>query len=469
MPLTLAQMEEEGILQELAEYFPDGPAAGALLLKANVRITSFRPFGDPSIEGWWREVCRKIEHGQSVECTLETLVSMAADVVPGNRIFQQYLAETSKIENRDTKGGSINVVFPETYSPEDSCKLLDKLKEIALATGNDVIVNFGQAGSSRFNISIPDVESQEELERIAEHIETALNEENYRTDVQVEPYSFRDYYSDPITMEGPDGQEFAIDQIRASTTVKDLARGMMHQYSDDVWPSRKGHKTQAVVDRVTKGGKSTRLDPRKTLHDAGVRPGDTLKVSPERTAGAISPLMRDEALARVRNEVLAFAESHPDFEVEANSLVAPTEYLFRFQEKSFAQPVSLNSVPPFIEQHEVLVELPPDFPVKAPKAWWQTDIFHPNIDPVTGWVCLGALQKLYRPSMNFKELCQMLLDLAGYRNYAVTEGHNKEAAAWALSAEGQAAIEQIGGISVIGRMVMEGRPEQKLKIRKLQP
>ncbi|VFN03065.1 MAG: Ubiquitin-conjugating enzyme [Candidatus Kentron sp. G] len=244
----------------------------------------------------------------------------------------------------------------------------------------------------------------------------------------------------------------------------------MPQYADDVWPARQGQKVQATVDQVTPDGSSKRLDPRQTLHDAGVRPNDTLRVSPERTAGAIDALMREEALARVRGEVLRYAESHPGFAVDANSLVAPTEYLFRFNKRGFGipqNPDTPDSYPPVIDSHEVLVVLPPDFPIKAPEAWWQTDIFHPNIDPASGWVCLGALQEHYRPALDFGELCQMLVDLAGYRNYAIDEGHNAQAARWALSPAGQLAIEGIGGISVIGRMVMAGEPERALRIRKL--
>jgi len=236
-----------------------------------------------------------------------------------------------------------------------------------------------------------------------------------------------------------------------------------------MWPSNKGQRTQAVIDKVGEGGANERLDPRQTLHDAGVRPGDTLHVSPQRTAGAIDPMLREAALARVRNEVLAYAESHPGFKVEANSLVAPTEYLFRFSVPGFGPPGAEGGTPKRIDYHEVLVELPPDFPIKAPEAWWQTDIYHANIDFKSGKVCLGVLQEHYRPSMDFGELCQMLVDLAGYRNYTVTEGYNAEPAQWATTLEGQRAIESIGGISLLGRMVMDSVAEKTFKIRKIVP
>ncbi len=212
-----------------------------------------------------------------------------------------------------------------------------------------------------------------------------------------------------------------------------------------------------------------RLDPRQALHDAGVRPGDTLRVSPERTAGAVDPLMREEALARVRVQVLDYAAAHPGFEVEANSLVAPTEYLFRFQARSFAPPPSAGQEPRAVDLHEVLIVLPPDFPIKAPDAWWQTEIFHPNIHPENGYVCLGALQKYYKSGLNFGELCQMMVDIASYRTYTIDPKDylDQKARDWAVSAEGQIAIEDAGGYSILRRLVEDGLPAQPVRIRKL--
>jgi hypothetical protein len=293
-------------------------------------------------------------------------------------------------------------------------------------------------GSAEFNLTINGITSHEDLQRIAERIEDALGERNFEATVQVEPYHFRDYYADPLTAEGPDGQRFGLDRIRASTTVKDVARGVMNSYSDQAWPSTAGQRTQAVVNRVTPDGERHRLDPRLTLHEAGVRPGDVLNVSPERTAGAIDPNRREEALAKARSEVIDYCEDHPGFDFSANSLVAPT-------------------------------------------AWWQTPIFHPNIHRESGYVCLGALKEHYCPGMDFGELCQLLLDLAAYRNYAVVEEDpdrpgtlrgaalDTEAARWAMSPAGQAAIEARGGISLTGRMVLAGEPERRLAIRRLTP
>jgi hypothetical protein len=87
-----------------------------------------------------------------------------------------------------------------------------------------------------------------------------------------------------ITIEGPDGQRFAVEDVSSSLLIKDVARGVMHQYPS-IWPKRDGKSNNAVVDRITKENKGERLDPKISLQEARIRPGDTLRVRSERTAG----------------------------------------------------------------------------------------------------------------------------------------------------------------------------------------
>ena len=407
------------------------------------------------------------KHGSS---RIERLVRAASETHPGNDDLVRFRKTGSSLDTLEAHGGNIRISIQQKLTFEQIMSVLDRVEQLVKSTGRGVDCVLGYDGSSNFSLSITGDPSDDEVQRIISPIQQTLAEAGIAAEVAPEPHRFRDYYSDPLEIEGPDGQRFGLDRIRASTRVSDVARGVMHEYADQgVWPTRAEQKTQAVIDKVDADGGSERLDPRQTLHDAGVRPGDTLRVSPERTAGAINPLLRDEALARASNEVLVYAEKHPGFEVGANSPVAPTEYLYRFSARSFGPPVSEGGMPTRVDRHEVFVRLLPDFPVKAPEAWWQTEIFHPNVDPRSGKVCLGALDEHWRPAMDFGELCQMLVDMAGYRNYAVSEGYNEQAAIWAASPAGQIEIERIGGISVIGRIVMDGTPERRLRIRKLSP
>jgi len=343
-------------------------------------------------------------------------------------------------------------------------------EQISRASGQNILFEFGTQGSHNLHFSFIGA-TDEQVDRAMAEIRAALDRHGVEAEVQREPFAFRDYFSDPVTVEGPDGQRFELENIRASTVVGDVARSVMNEYQDS--HRRPGEtargRQQAVVDLVNGEGGTLRLDPRMTLHDAGVRPGAVLRVHPERSAGAVNPLARDEALARVRGQVLDYASNHPGVRVEANSLVAPTEYLLGFQAPGFAPPKRPGEAPRPIDRHEVVIYLPPDFPMAAPEAWWQTEIFHPNIDRKTGGVCLGALQKHYQPALDFGELCQMLVDIARYRLYSPEPGNylDGEASMWALSPEGQITIERAGGYSVLGRVVFEGRCERVVRLRRL--
>jgi hypothetical protein len=56
-----------------------------------------------------------------------------------------------------------------------------------------------------------------------------------------------------------------------------------------------------------------------------------------------------------------------------------------------------------------------------------------------------VLAESYRPTLDFGQLCQLLVDMAGYRTYEIRDPFNPIAAAWALTDEGRAMIADIGG------------------------
>jgi hypothetical protein len=461
------EIDRNVLIQKLSERYDSRIAALPLLAKIGVPTSRLPNFEAVPAGQWWDQVLRQMDLGL-VENGLANLLEKAAAEYPGDPFFRRFLNQRDLPDNRVRVTGNIRLKLPADLPQDVIFEIIKRAKEVAQG-GGDFDLTLGTPGSEYLHFAVSGV-SPEQLETTRAQCQRLLDEYGQGGAATIEPYHFADYYTDPLLAEGPDGQRFGLDGVRASTTVKDVARGVMNNYHDD-WPTASkgptaGQRQQAVVDRVTSDG-TTRLDPRATLHDAGVRPGDTLRVAPERTAGAVNPLMREEALARVRVQVLAHAAANPGFDVQADSTVAPTEYLFRFPANGFAPPPSPGEPPRPVGDHEVLVDLPPDFPIKAPQAWWQTEIFHPNVDPKSGWVCLGALQEHYRPGLDFGELCKMLVDIAAYRTYTLEEGHNPEAAQWALSDEGQEAIERAGGLSVTGRLVMEGEPAQLLKIRRL--
>ena len=280
---------------------------------------------------------------------------------------------------------------------------------------------------------------------------------------------FQDYLIGRLNVEGPDQRQFEILDIPASTRVGDVGQGIIaEEYSDQKLFEKggAGSRREVVVDRVHSDGTTERLDPDKNLHEQNVHEDDNLSVSPESTAGSVNPVVRESALVRVRNEVLDFAESHPGFKVGANSSIAPTEYIFQFRAPSFGPPPIPGANPVEIDDHEVFVFLPADFPMVAPQVYWQRPIiFHPNVHPEKGAVCLGALADRYLPGLSFGMLCQLLIDIAGFQNYAVEEGYNLEAQEWAFSQQGQAAIEQRGGKSFLRMVLHKIHQPRRLWIR----
>jgi hypothetical protein len=476
----MTQDWENRFITELAECFDNSSGATALLAQIDVKHVFFGAFGTPSILDWWRDVVNKLKKGMGGHDGVSRLCRAAASIFAGNSVFANCRDPADAPDRRGHTGINVELRITGELPPDVLLAILQRLGDSAQTQGGKALINLGEEGSSRFNVTLEGL-SETQVDDVMREVHEYCRERGVESRMTVEPYHFRDYYSDPLTAEGPDGQRFGLDRIRASTTVKDVARGIMNAYSDAAWPMSQGQRTQAVVNRVTPSGERHRLDPRDTLHDAGVRPGDVLNVSPERTAGAIDPNRREEALAKARNEVIDYVEAHPGFDMSANSLVAPTEYEFDFSAPSFGPPPAPGGPPVPIEHHRVLVELPADFPEQAPAAWWLTEIFHPNIHRETGYVCLGALKEHYVPGMDFGELCQMLVDLAAYRNYAVVEDDpqrpgalrgaalDTEAARWAMTPDGQRAIEARGGISLTGRMVLAGAPERRLRIRRVTP
>jgi hypothetical protein len=271
-----------------------------------------------------------------------------------------------------------------------------------------------------------------------------------------------------ILVEGPDQSRFEILNVSSNTTVGEIAKGVvLEAYDPKMFQDSRGRGRPVVVDRVSEDRSTERLNQDLTLEEANIQEGDVLSFAPEATAGVINPQLRQEALARARNQIMAYAQTYPGFQVSANAHQAPTDYLLKFSAPGFAPPPEPSGQPQPIDNHEVYLALPGAFPMQAPQAFWQTPIFHPNIEPKSGFVCLGALGDRYLPGLDFGELCQLLVDIASYQNYAVEDGYNKEAQEWAVSQEGQIAIEKRGGQCVLRKLIHEVQTPPKLNIKRL--
>jgi hypothetical protein len=89
------------------------------------------------------------------------------------------------------------------------------------------------------------------------------------------------------------------------------------------------------------------------------------------------------------------------------------------------------------------------------------------VHAASGLVCLGVLADSYKPGLHFGTVCQMLVDMARFQNYALDEGYNEEAARWAASDEGQRAILAIGGRPREEAWGEGVRPARRISLRRV--
>lgn len=274
-------------------------------------------------------------------------------------------------------------------------------------------------------------------------------------------FDHRPHLMETLRVRGPDQGSFVLEGVPSITPVRDIAAAILGSYGTQGTMSRRRH---TVVDHVQPDGGLRRLDLDQPLHAAGVRDGHTLNVYWESIAGVGD--LRVQAVMRVREEIHQYAAEHEDFEiVHMDDPGFPTEYEIQFAAHGLRLPegAAVPAIPPPVPQdvHNVLILLGADFPLRAPAAVWLSPVFHPNILPAyhekappeaEGLVCLGLLKEGYRPTLDFRLICQMLVEIAGYHNYEVydiNEGgvgfFNPLAAAWARSPEGQDMIISIGG------------------------
>ena len=444
--LLLDRAEAIGELGRVADTREDALTllGGAILAGVPGLEGAHLPRFEGTAHDYFQKVAEIVEQGGG-RAGVAALIAEASRLFPGKSSKGR---DAGAARESGARALPISIVLQEDLGDEQILAIVKASRGVAASLGRRAGLDLVSREEGGVCVSFEGA-SEEEAETIVRSLRASI-EPSMRVDVARESHAFRDYFLDPLQAEGPDGQRFVLDHVRASTRLVDVAQAILGAYEEAFWPMGKGEKALPVVDLRRSGERGARrLFSQQTLHDAGVRPFDLLEIHPERRAGSVNPFLLTESLAMVKNQILEFAGTHPGFEVQANALDVPTEYLVRFPAPGFAP----GSPPRRVEAHEVLLVMPPDFPVKAPEAYFQREVFHPNVDAKTGLVCLGVLAESYRPGLHFGTVCQMLVDMASYRNYELREFYNPEAHAWASSPEGQAAIVAIGGRS---RSELEG-------------
>jgi hypothetical protein len=242
---------------------------------------------------------------------------------------------------------------------------------------------------------------------------------------------------------GPDQREFRLNNVPSTAQVADVASAVLSEYVDS--ETGTGPAVNAAVDHVRQRQFMRRLDVHTPLGEAEVQDGDSLRVHRPARAGVQESTWR-EAVLRVRSQVLNHQQRTAGFTiVSMNNPDFPTHYDIAFTGPGFAPPEMTGGDPSLVSDHSVRITLDHEFPMSPPDVRWRSPT-------APGWVCLGPLADAYRPDLDFGEVCRMLADVAGYRNYELRtqaeggQGYvNPAAVSWAKSADGQDRIVEMGG------------------------
>jgi hypothetical protein len=281
-----------------------------------------------------------------------------------------------------------------------------------------------------------------------------------------------------LFIESPDGQRFEC-EVPRTTQLSKLAADFFEERS---WPRNdaRGRSQRAVLDLVDPElpDRTKRLRGEQTIEEAGLWRGAILRVFPESIAGIVSEDARRNTLTADFNEITALAEwnKHIKFEAEKIFNNYPSIYKVTLDYPSFTGLKEDGHSPVISTEHHCEIELGAGYPRDAPRVRWLTPIFHPNINPDNGMVCLGVLMDRYLPSLGLARLVTMLAEMVQWRNFDAINCFNTTAGAWAADPEHWEYIYHIGGSPFQGPIhdlletlaaEMEGNPQPRINFKPL--
>ena len=418
---SLTPREKQQLREELVAAF--GPPPPTFLADIRLPATSYPP-EDLTPENAWLHVIQQIDAG--VPVSFATLLTEATRLYPLNGVLAGLRERCSPAPEAETgstgasRPGQADEPIPDPYGARPNVQAFvqagseeERRKVLGLLTGLGATLRVATNTTMLVEFATTDADTVfGDLDRLSLPLQWTV----------VAPGQPA-YLLSRLILQGPDGRRFRLTDTPASTLVEDLAASTMPEYPTP------GGTRRAVTDRVLPNGQGERLRPDQTLHDAGVRDGEQFRVAYETNAGAVNPTLRIEALTRARNQLSMFAEAH-GWELVANAPELATVYEVAFSRPSFGPPPPPQG-PALVHEHRVQFEFGPDFPQSAPSVYWLSPVFHPNIYPnyeseaarahpqLQGYVCLGELEEGYQPGLDLGDLCLVLLDIAGFRNYSL--------------------------------------------------
>ncbi|NNN34837.1 hypothetical protein HLK59_31640 [Streptomyces sp. S3(2020)] len=430
---------------------------------------------------FWRQVVRALDLGAVPREGVPQLVETALRRWPGNHDLLK-IREFLRTEQRERPGaaGNADTLYRtvEFVGSEAYPEFLQLVRELVDHGALQLYANNQQA-AFRVAEMPPDrlQQLQERAARIDPNVEVLYGEHDFRPTLYTR-----------LRFRGPDQQLYEIPYVPNTTLPSELVPTIWAEYRPEVSRDANGQLRRAVVDYRDENGEARRLDPDVPLFNQGIRDGGQLEVSAESTAG-VDSLLRLEAIAQAREDIADFADEHEEFTlVRMDDDRLPLRFEVELHVPGFAPPEDLEAWPldprP-IDRHELVIGLPSEFPIQAPRVLWLSEVFHPNIardeEFGKGSVCLGPLMTDYTPDLSLYALCQMLIDMARYRNYEILPhdyqmamdfdslvrdmlergGYlDRAAAAWAFSFEGQERIKEIGGTTWLARAGLTARADR---------
>ncbi|MDM8515090.1 ubiquitin-conjugating enzyme E2 [Desulfobacterales bacterium HSG16] len=248
-----------------------------------------------------------------------------------------------------------------------------------------------------------------------------------------------------LVLETQSGEKFICSvprDMKLSTIIADFFEELELQATDS-----KGQGLRGVIDLADpeNPNRTKRLNSDQTVEEAGLFDGATLRFFPESIAGAVDERERIRALVADHRDMEELAGWNDHIKFDANTSHAPTRYVITFDYKGFKELSPDGHTPSKSTHHQVEIILSADYPRTAPLVRWLTPVFHPNIDPATGGVCLGVIMDRYMPGLGLARLTTMLAEMVQYRNFDQFNPMNKAAAKWAANPEHEHFITDIGG------------------------
>lgn len=62
-------------------------------------------------------------------------------------------------------------------------------------------------------------------------------------------------------------------------------------------------------------------------------------------------------------------------------------------------------------QYILNIDIPREYPHKPPEVTFKTNVFHPNISPQSGYICLDILKQMWSPAMGIGKVILSILQL----------------------------------------------------------